>query len=170
MPWAKPKLFYGTNASRTDERLSTTSVLDDRYYVPWSITGTHFCYRLRHPRAVVQPEGLCQWRVPVIPMGIEPHGLQAHSAVPQYIKCKHKWPKQHMLVLEKSPCKSKSPLHHLKVLKVHTKSYSPCSTRNQFRLLNKINPNTSVQKVQRGWWKIHILCKNRTLTRLRGGI
>jgi len=31
MPWAKAKLFYGTNASRSDERLSTmTNVLDDR--------------------------------------------------------------------------------------------------------------------------------------------
>ena len=41
-------------------RLSALST--GRLYPPGNIPGTHFCYRLsRPPRAIVRPEGLCQW-------------------------------------------------------------------------------------------------------------
>ena len=39
---------------------------------PGNIPGTHFCYRLNRPQGHSAAEGLCQWKFPKTPSGIEP--------------------------------------------------------------------------------------------------
>jgi hypothetical protein len=39
---------------------------------PGNIPGTHSCYRLSRPQGHSRPEVLCQWRIPVTPLGIDP--------------------------------------------------------------------------------------------------
>jgi len=50
------------------------------FYPPGNIPGTHFWFN--PPRAIVQLEGLCQWKIPTTPPAID-RDLPACSAAPQ---------------------------------------------------------------------------------------
>ena len=40
-------------------------------YPTGNIPGTHFCWRLSRPMTGVRPESLWQWKLPIVPSGIE---------------------------------------------------------------------------------------------------
>jgi len=45
-------------------------------FPPGNIPGTHFCKRLIRSQGHSEAEGLCQWKIPMKPLGIEPATFQ----------------------------------------------------------------------------------------------